>query len=126
MLVDLNPRPGRFLLTGSSRVLALRSLPDALPGRMEVIELWPFSQGEMHGGSDRFIDAAFRHGVGIEHSSRLRKRDYLELAAVGGFPEAVRRPGRRCSRRAARSAGGAAWLPAAAFTRIPRAASSAR
>ena len=42
VLVDLDPRPGRFLLTGSSRILALRSLPDALPGRMEVIELWPF------------------------------------------------------------------------------------
>jgi hypothetical protein len=37
--VDLDPTPGRFLLTGSSRVLALRTLPDALPGRMEVIEL---------------------------------------------------------------------------------------
>jgi predicted AAA+ superfamily ATPase len=31
VLADLDPRPGRFLLTGSSRVLALRSLPDALP-----------------------------------------------------------------------------------------------
>ncbi len=95
ILVDLDPRPGRFLLTGSSRVLALRSLPDALPGRMEVIELWPFSQGEMNGGHDMFIDAAFRHGAAIEHSSRLRKRDYLDLAVVGGFPEAVRRTPRR-------------------------------
>ena len=95
VLVDLDPRPGRFLLTGSSRVLALRSLPDALPGRMEVIELWPFSQGEMNGGHDLFVDAAFRHGAGIEHSSRLRKRDYLELAAAGGFPEAVRRTPKR-------------------------------
>jgi AAA domain len=33
VLVDLDPRPGRFLLTGSSRILALRTLPDALPGR---------------------------------------------------------------------------------------------
>src|SRR5207237_4795751 len=41
--VDLDPTPGQFLLTGSSRVLALRTLPDALPGRMEVIELWPFA-----------------------------------------------------------------------------------
>ena len=95
VLVDLNPRPGRFLLTGSSRVLALRSLPDALPGRMEIIELWPFSQGEMHDGPDLFIDAAFRHGAGLERSSRLRKRDYLELAVAGGFPEAVRRTPRR-------------------------------
>ncbi|MGH3924976.1 MAG: AAA family ATPase [Pseudonocardiaceae bacterium] len=47
--VDLDPTPGRFLLTGSSRILALRTLPDALPGRMEVIELWQFSQGEISG-----------------------------------------------------------------------------
>jgi len=95
VLVDLDPRPGRFLLTGSSRILALRSLPDALPGRMEVIELWPFSQGEIKGGPDLFVDAAFRHGAAVEHSSRMRKRDYLELAVVGGFPEAVRRTPRR-------------------------------
>lgn len=62
---------------------------------MEIIELWPFSQGEMNGGHDQFVDAAFRHGTAIEHSSRLRKRDYLELAVVGGFPEAVRRTPRR-------------------------------
>jgi predicted AAA+ superfamily ATPase len=93
--VDLDPTPGRYLLTGSSRVLALRTLPDALPGRMEVIELWPFSQGEMHGEPDRFIDAAFRHGPRIDHSSTLRRRDYLDRVVVGGFPEAVRRAPRR-------------------------------
>ena len=29
VVVDLDPTPGRFLLTGSSRILALRTLPDA-------------------------------------------------------------------------------------------------
>ncbi len=29
--VDQDPRPGRFLLTGSARLLGLRDLPDALP-----------------------------------------------------------------------------------------------
>ena len=62
---------------------------------MEIIELWPFSQGEIGGGPDRFVDAVLRHGAGIEHSSRLRKRDYLDRAVVGGFPEAVRRTARR-------------------------------
>ena len=95
VLVDLDPRPGRFLLTGSTRILALRSLPDALPGRMEVIEFWPFSRGEIKGGPDLFVDAAFRHAAAVEHSSRMRKHDYLELAVVGGFPEAVRRTPRR-------------------------------
>ena len=93
--VDLDPKPGQFLLTGSSRILALRTLPDALPGRMEIIELWPFSQGEMTGGPDRFVDAAFRRGPRVNHSSDLRRKDYLERVVIGGFPEAVRRTARR-------------------------------
>jgi predicted AAA+ superfamily ATPase len=93
--VDLDPTPGQFLLTGSSRVLALRTLPDALPGRMEVIELWPFSQGEIDGEPDRFVDAAFQHGPALDHTSTLRRRDYLDRIVIGGFPEAVRRAPRR-------------------------------
>ncbi|MGL5857044.1 MAG: ATP-binding protein [Angustibacter sp.] len=96
--VDTDPSPGRFLLTGSAHILALRDLPDALPGRMEVIELWPFSQGELRGTPDGFIDAAFRHGPALSRTSELRKRDYLEAVAAGGYPEAVRRaPARRAA-----------------------------
>jgi len=93
--VDLDPTPGQFLLTGSSRILALRALPDALPGRMEIIELWPFSQGELSDGVDLFVDAAFAHGPVLNHVSELRRRDYLDRIVVGGFPEAVRRTPRR-------------------------------
>jgi hypothetical protein len=45
LAVDTDPRPGRLLLTGSARILALRDLPDALPGRMEIVELWPSRKG---------------------------------------------------------------------------------
>jgi predicted AAA+ superfamily ATPase len=93
--VDTDPRPGRFLLTGSARILALRDLPDALPGRMETIELWPFSQGEIDGTASRFVDAAFTHGPTLRHTSDLRRRDYLERVVRGGYPEAVRRTPRR-------------------------------
>lgn len=93
--VDTDPRPGRFLLTGSAQVLALRQLPDALPGRMEIIELWPFSQGEIDRSPDAFIDAAFAHGPALSRTSALRKRDYLERVVRGGYPEAVRRSPRR-------------------------------
>jgi hypothetical protein len=95
VVVDEDPRPGQFLLTGSAQILALRDLPDALPGRMEIIELWPLSQGEIDGEPDRFVDAAFRHGAAVEHASPLRKRDYLERAVRGGYPEAVSRSPRR-------------------------------
>lgn len=93
--VDTDPRPGRFLLTGSAQILALRQLPDALPGRMEIIELWPFSQGEISRAPDAFIDAAFAQGPALSRASVLRKRDYLERVVRGGYPEAVRRSPRR-------------------------------
>lgn len=93
--VDTDPRPGRFLLTGSARILALRDLPDALPGRMEIVELWPFSRGEIDGTPDRFVDAVFTHGPALTHSSDLRRRDYLERVVRGGYPEAVWRAPRR-------------------------------
>ncbi|MGH3924271.1 MAG: ATP-binding protein, partial [Pseudonocardiaceae bacterium] len=60
--VDADPRPGRFLLTGSARLLGLRDLPDTLPGRMETIELWPFSHGEIDSAPDALIDTVFRLG----------------------------------------------------------------
>lgn len=96
-VVDADPRPGQYLLTGSSRLLALRELPDALPGRMETITLWPFTQGELSGAADSFIDAAFSHGPQLRVDSTLTKQDYLDLLVRGGYPEALarERPNRR-------------------------------
>ena len=89
--VDTDPRPGRFLLTGSARVLGLRTLPDALPGRMETIELWPFSQGEIDGTPDGFVDAVFTHGPDLHYGSTVRRAEYAERLVRGGFPESVAR-----------------------------------
>lgn len=93
--VDADPRPGRFLLTGSSRLLALRGLPDTLPGRMETVDLWPFSQGEIDGQPDGFIDAIFTHGPELRHTSETTRADYGERLVRGGFPEAVARTNAR-------------------------------
>jgi predicted AAA+ superfamily ATPase len=95
---DIDPRPGRFLLTGSARLLGLHEIPDLLPGRTETIELSPLSQGEIDRAPDGFVEAIFRYGVSMRvPSSDLRRDDYLERALRGGYPEAVRRadPGRR-------------------------------
>ena len=45
--VDRDRRPGRFLLTGSANVMLLPQVSDSLAGRMEVLTLWPLSQGEL-------------------------------------------------------------------------------
>lgn len=96
--VDADPRPGRFLLTGSARVLGLRGLPDALPGRMETIELWPLSQGEIDESGDEFVDAIFELGPDFRHESQEARSGYVDRVVRGGFPEAVARSGPRRER----------------------------
>jgi predicted AAA+ superfamily ATPase len=94
-VVDADSRPGRFLLTGSARVLSLRDVADALPGQMETLELWPLAQGEIDGQPDGFVDTVFEQGPGIRHHSPLDRSDYIDRIVRGGFPEAVARQGRR-------------------------------
>lgn len=93
--VDEDPEPGRFLLTGSARVLGLRDLPDTLVGRMETIELWPLSQGEIDGSPDAFVDAAFEVGPDLRHDSAISRDQYIERIVRGGFPDAIRRTSTR-------------------------------
>ena len=87
--VDTDPRPGRFLLTGSARVLGLRGLPDALPAgwRSSSCGRSPRARST---GTD-FVDAAFRHGPRLNRTSTLRKRDYLDRIVRGATPR--RSPG---------------------------------
>src|SRR5687767_11794195 len=57
--VDRDRRPGRFLLTGSSRLIEAPDMADALVGRVEPLELWPFSQGELERTSGNFVERVF-------------------------------------------------------------------
>jgi predicted AAA+ superfamily ATPase len=94
--VDESNRPGQFLLTGSARLLGLRALPDALVGRAETIELWPFSQGEIDGCADGFVDAVFGDHDRFGRVGQSVRDELLERATRGGFPEATKRAnGRR-------------------------------
>lgn len=90
--VDRNRQPGRFLLTGSANVLLLPRLADTLAGRMEVLTLWPLSQGEIDGVAEGFVDAVFadalpRLSIVPEEWSAL-----LERMLRGGYPEVLTRP----------------------------------
>jgi hypothetical protein len=94
--VDRDRRPGRFLLTGSVHILMVPRLSESLVGRMEILTLWPFSQGEMEGSKEEFLDAVFAPGsFGITKADS--PRDITGRMLTGGFPEAMARkdPGRR-------------------------------
>jgi uncharacterized protein len=92
--VDRDRRPGRFLLTGSANVLLLPRLADALVGRMEILTLWPLSEGERQGIREGFVDAAFGDGPPVLRPASGRPADLVERLLTGGFPEPALR-GRR-------------------------------
>lgn len=98
--VDRERHPGRYLLTGSANILALPGIADSLAGRMEVLTLYPLSQGERAGAREDFIHALFQKDFAPEGTSPSLTRDaLLEAIAVGGYPEVLARS--RPRRRAA-------------------------
>ncbi len=97
--IDRRRQPGQFLLTGSANVMLLPKLSESLAGRMEILTLWPFSQGEMKNHQESFVDSLFSPKP-ANWSGKLRKIEWealLELLVAGGYPPAVARhsPARR-------------------------------
>lgn len=91
--VDSNRKPGRFLLTGSADLLQLPRLSDSLAGRMEWIELQPFSEAEKEGSEGLFLQQWLNGEMKTEISdSAPPKASSLPKRVIaGGYPEAVSR-----------------------------------
>ncbi len=91
--VDRDPRPGRFVLAGSSQFLTVPGLSESLAGRAHIIDLWTLSQGELEGTTERFIDDLFTgrplRTPAVEAAPS--RSDYLARACAGGFPEVLHR-----------------------------------
>ena len=86
--VDANRKPGRFLLTGSANVLLLPKLSESLAGRMEVLTLLPFSQGELAGVREDFIDRLFSSHPPrpAQRQSEITRNELLKKVIAGGYP----------------------------------------
>ena len=89
--VDADRRPGQFLLTGSASVLSLPKLSESLAGRMELHTLWPFSQGEIAGVWETFIDRMFATDLQTPEASAESEDNLAARICAGGYPEAVAR-----------------------------------
>ncbi len=87
--VDTAPRPGRYVLAGSTRFLSTPSLSESLAGRAAVVDVWPFSQGEFDGRFETFIDLAFDDPEALTAiaPSSTERADYFRRVCRGGFPE---------------------------------------
>ncbi|MCY4297594.1 MAG: ATP-binding protein [Gammaproteobacteria bacterium] len=88
--IDIRRIPGRFLLTGSSQVLLIPALSDSLAGRMEILRLYPLSQGEIYGVLPGFLDNLFAGRFPTATTNRLAE-DLTSRVVAGGYPEALTR-----------------------------------
>jgi uncharacterized protein len=97
LTVDRDPSPGQFVLTGSSNFLTVPTISESLAGRAGFVELWPFTQGEINGRPDSFIDRAMSGAAvfAARQPDRIGRRDLLERVCAGGYPEVHRLAGRR-------------------------------
>ena len=96
--IDRKREAGRFLLTGSANVMLLPKLSESLAGRMELLTLWPFSQGEMNGVREGFVDTLFspKPAWSSIPPNPMGRDNLFEKVLTGGYPLAVpRHPGAR-------------------------------
>ena len=96
--VDRRRVPGRFLLTGSTNVLAVPTLEESLAGRLEIVPLYPLAQCELQAASPAgpsFLDELFSGDFRPARAERLGPA-LAEIIVSGGYPPALARaPGRR-------------------------------
>lgn len=92
--VDRDDRPGQFVLTGSSNFLMVPGISESLAGRVALVEVWPFTQGELAGRVDRFIELAFDGPQALSgmEPERVDRSQLLQRVCAGGYAEVHRLP----------------------------------
>jgi predicted AAA+ superfamily ATPase len=91
-IVDEDLSRGQYLLTGSTRFLTVPSISESLAGRAGIVDLWPYTQGEIEllgDAADNFLEWLLTPAVPLRQleGERPSRDEYLARVCVGGFPE---------------------------------------
>jgi len=93
--VDDDPRPGRFLLTGSANLLTIGTVRESLAGRIEIVPLYPLGRSErLRIMRPRFIASAFQGQI-PPRTTALSAAELLQVVGAGGYPDAIKRRSER-------------------------------
>ncbi len=95
--VDADPRPGRFLLTGSANLLLMRAVSESLAGRAAYVTLPPLTRAEQlgHPGA-AVLRELLASADGADAIGRLRRFPFgsrpkaYRVIFDGGFPEVLK------------------------------------
>jgi len=91
--VDSDSSRGQYLLTGSSRFLTVRTISESLAGRAQMVDLWPYAQGEadeLGPDADTLLYRLFDERARIvtqRASPAMDRSEYFERVCRGGYPE---------------------------------------
>ena len=96
--LDADDSPGQFLLTGSADLLTLPTIADALPGRVQYVRLWPFTQAELRSVGPSFVDPLFTGRFPRVVDAPIGRRALAPILVKGGYPEAQRHSPRGLNR----------------------------
>src|SRR5437016_4723920 len=92
-MVEFHPITGVSSSVALPRHLAPRLL-DSLAGRMEVLTLWPFSQGEIDRTTEGFLDEVFGRRPLRSLPNAESHSQTIARVVRGGYPEILQRPDR--------------------------------
>lgn len=92
--LNRDTRPGRFVLTGSTRYSVLPQAAQSLTGRAHVINVLPLSQGELHRRRERFMDLLWEDPQRLLSAGAIgafTRDEYVNRVLAGGFPMILQR-----------------------------------
>lgn len=85
LAVDLDRRPGRFVLTGSANLLRVPGSEDSLAGRALTLRVQPFSQGEIEQRVDDWVTRLSADPAGAI-GRQPDRGDIVGRMVRGGYP----------------------------------------
>jgi uncharacterized protein len=92
--LNQDSRPGRFVLTGSTRHDSLPAAAQALTGRLSRLTVYPLAQVELEGNGNSILEQLFDDPaatVAAVPTSTTTREEYVERVVAGGFPMALAR-----------------------------------
>lgn len=91
--LNVDRRPGRYVLSGSARYDVVPELADFLTGRIELLTLWPFAMAELEPGAPPLADRLFDGSILEQRrTTGIDRAGVVDLVLRGGYPIAVDLP----------------------------------
>jgi len=93
--LNRDSRPGRFVITGSTRYDALPLAAQSLTGRLHLLTVWPFSQAEIEGTRTSLLSALIDDPDALVRQSgqsETTREQYIARIVAGGMPIPLSRP----------------------------------